>query len=227
MMVGTFTMPGGLEAVTLSDPPVWENTPGGIVATPLTVVALLMTPTGVVVAVTFVTAFPEAVARAALVKNDHDVVVVFTLVKAVPNVGATVVTAVPVCPLTPFTTLVDVVLRLAPVRNDPGVVCTPVTALANVGVTPVTTVVPGWPVMPLTALAKVGLTPVTHVSAEAEANSAALRLTRLTEQKRTTSHAPVPPSVHAAPKSQRLIPQRDISSNGGYEAPQRRFCWVL
>src|SRR5262249_44381677 len=38
------------------------------------------------------------------------------------------------------------------------------------------------------------------------------------EQKRTTSHAPVPPSVHAAPKSQRLIPQRDIASNGGCEA---------
>jgi len=97
MMVGTFRMPGGLEAVTLSDPPVWENTPGGIVATPLTVVALLMTPTGVVVAVTFVTAFPDAVVRVAPVKNDPCVVVVCTPVKAVSNVGATAVTAVPVC----------------------------------------------------------------------------------------------------------------------------------
>src|SRR6516165_5719977 len=176
MMVGTFTMPGGLVAVTLFDPPLWENTPGGIVATPLTVVALLMTPTGVVVADTFVTAFPEAVVRAALVKNDPDVVVVFTLVKAVPNVGATAVTAVPVCPLTPFTTLVDVVLRLAPVRNDPGVVCTPVTALAKAGVTAVTTVAPGCPLTSLTALAKVGLTLVTHVAADAEDDSAALRL---------------------------------------------------
>ena len=51
---------------------------------------------------------------------------VCTPVRALPNVGANAVTAVPVCPLTPFTTLVDVVLRLAPVRNDPGVVCTPV-----------------------------------------------------------------------------------------------------
>src|SRR6516165_6964627 len=155
MMVGTFTMPGGLVAVTLSDPPLWENTPGEIVATPLTVVALLMTPTGVVVADTFVTALPEAVVRAALVKNDPDIVVVFTPVRAVPNVGANPVTAVPVCPLTPFTTLVDVVLRLAPVRNDPGVVCTPVTALENVGVTAVTTVAPGCPVTPLMTLAKV------------------------------------------------------------------------
>jgi len=122
--------------------------------------------------------------RVAPVKNDPDVVVVFTLVKALPTVGVTAVTAVPVCPLTPFTTLVDVVLRLAPVRNDPGVVCTPVTALENVGVTPVTTVVPGWPVMPLTALVEVELTPVMHVSAEAEANSAALRLKRLTAERR-------------------------------------------
>ena len=122
--------------------------------------------------------------RDAPVKNDPDVVVVFMLVKAEPNVGATAVTAVPVCPLTPFTTLVDVVLRLAPVRNDPGVVCTPVTALANVGVTPVTTVVPGWPVTPLMTLAKVWFTAVTHVSAEAEANSAALRLMRLTANRR-------------------------------------------
>src|SRR5262249_6860607 len=36
----------------------------------------------------------------------------------------------------------------------------------------------------LTALAKVGLTPVTHVSAEAEANSAALRLMRLTANRK-------------------------------------------
>ena len=114
--------------------------------------------------------------RVAPVKNDPDVVVVFTPVKAVPNVGATAVTAVPVCPLTPFTTLVDVVLRLAPVRNDPGVVCTPVTALAKAGVTAVTTVAPGCPLTSLTALAKVGLTLVTHVAADAEDTSAVLRL---------------------------------------------------
>jgi hypothetical protein len=138
-----------------------------------------MTPTGVVVAVTFVTAFPDAVVRVAPVKNDPCVVVVCTPVRAVPNVGTNPVTAVPVCPLTPFTTLVDVVLRLAPVRNDPGVVCTPVTALENVGVTAVATVMPGAPVTPLTTLAKVELTPVTHVSAEAEDNSAVLRLPTL------------------------------------------------
>src|SRR5262249_30781762 len=184
MMVGTFTMPGGLVAVTLFDPPLWENTPGGIVATPLTVVALLMTPTGVVVADTFVTAFPEAVVRAALGKKDPHVVVGFTLRKTVANVGATAVPAVPVCPLTPFTTLVDVVLRLAPVRNDPGVVCTPVTALENVGVTADTTVMPGAPLTPLTTLVEVWLTPVTHVSAEAEANSAAFKLATLAASRR-------------------------------------------
>src|SRR5262249_9927493 len=135
-----------------------------------------MTPTGVVIADTFVTAFPEAVARAALVKNDPDVVVVFTLVKAVPNVGATAVTAVPVCPLTPFTTLVDVVLRLAPVRNDPGVACTPVTAWPRGGVTPVTGVVPGPPPTPFRKWARVAVPPVTHVVAEAEENGGALRL---------------------------------------------------
>jgi hypothetical protein len=135
-----------------------------------------MTPTGVMVAVTFVTAFPEAVVRAAPVKNDPEVVVVFTPVRAEPNVGATAVTAVPVCPLTPFTTLVDVVLRLAPVRNDPGMVCTPVTALENVGVTADTTVMPGAPLTPLTTLVKPVFTSVTHVAAEAEDNSPALRL---------------------------------------------------
>ena len=98
--------------------------------------------------------------RVAPVKNDPDVVVVFTLVKALPTVGVTAVTAVPVCPL----------------RNDPGVVCTPVTALAKVGDTAVTTVVPGVPLTPLTTLAKVEVTPVTHVAAEAEDNSPALRL---------------------------------------------------
>jgi hypothetical protein len=38
--------------------------------------------------------------------------------------------------------------------------------------------------MPLTTLAKVWFTAVTHVSAEAEANNAALRLTRLTANRR-------------------------------------------
>jgi hypothetical protein len=61
-------MPGGLEAVTSSDWPFWENTPFPIVATVLTVVALLTTPTGVMVADTFVTAFPEVVARVAPVE---------------------------------------------------------------------------------------------------------------------------------------------------------------
>jgi hypothetical protein len=131
------------------------------------------------VAVTFVTAFAEAVVSVAPVRNDPEVVVVFTPVRAVPNVGATAVTAVPVCPLTPFTTLLDVVLRVAPVRNDPGVVCTPVTALENVGVTADTTVMPGAPLTPLTTLAKVGLTPVIQVAAEAEDNSPALRLPKV------------------------------------------------
>jgi hypothetical protein len=129
-----------------------------------------------VVEVTPVTAVPVAGLRVAPVKNDPEVVVVFTPVRALPNVGTNPVNAVPVCPLTPFTTLVDVVLRLAPVRNDPGVVCTPVTALENVGVTADTTVVPGAPLTPLTTLAKVAVTPVTHVAAEAEDNSPALRL---------------------------------------------------
>jgi hypothetical protein len=123
--------------------------------------------------------------RVAPVKNDPCVVVVCTPVRALPNVGATAVTAVPVCPLTPFTTLVDVVLRLAPVRNDPGVVCTPVKAVAIVGVTDVTTGVPGGPgVIPFTTLAEVELTPVTHVSAQAVDNSAAFRLTTLTVSRR-------------------------------------------
>ena len=114
--------------------------------------------------------------RVAPVKNDPDVVVVFTLVKALPTVGVTAVTAVPVCPLTPFTTLVDVVPRLAPVRNDPGVVCTPVTALAKVGDTAVTTVVPACPLTLFMTLAKVAVVPVTHVAADADDNSGALRL---------------------------------------------------
>src|SRR5262249_53489521 len=83
------------------------------------------------------------------------------------------------------TTLVDVVLRLAPVRNDPGVVCTPVTALAKAGVTAVTTVVPGCPLTPFTTLVKAELTPVTHVSAEAADHSTAFRMTTLTESRRT------------------------------------------
>ena len=137
-----------------------------------------------VVEVTPVTAVPVAGLRVAPVKNDPEVVVVFTPVRAVPNVGATAVTAVPVCPLTPFTTLVDVVLRLAPVRNDPGVVCTPVKAGAVVGVTAVTTLMPGAPATPLTTLVKPVFTSVTHVAAEAEDNSAAFRLATLTPSRR-------------------------------------------
>jgi hypothetical protein len=148
-----------------------------------------------VVGVTLVTAVPVTGTRAALVKNDPDVVVVFTLVKALPTVGVTAVSAVPVCPVTPFTTLVDVVPRVAPVRNDPGVVCTPVKAVAIVGITDVnrrdgthldvTTGVPGGPgVIPFTTLAEVELTPVTHVSAQAVDNSAAFRLTTLTVSRR-------------------------------------------
>jgi hypothetical protein len=75
LTTGTFWIPGGLVAITTSDPPLWTNVPPGFVATTLTVVALLMTPTGVVVADTFVTAFPEVVARVAPVKNDPCVVV--------------------------------------------------------------------------------------------------------------------------------------------------------
>ena len=100
---------------TLSDPLVWENTPGGIVATPLTVVALLMTPTGLVVAVTFVTAFPDAVVRVAPVKNDPCGRGLYACQRGVEcrrhcrHCGARL-------PMTPFTTLVDVVPRLMP-RN--------------------------------------------------------------------------------------------------------------
>src|SRR5262245_35043241 len=101
----------------------------------------------------------------------------------VPVVRDPLAIALPGVPVVTLVTAVPVVPP-ALVKNEFCVVCTPVTALANVGVTPVTTVVPGWPVMLLTALAKVGLTPVTHVSAEAEANSAALRLTRLTANRR-------------------------------------------
>ena len=43
-------------AITLPDPPARKNVPPGFDAGTLTVVALLTTPTGVVVAVTFVTA---------------------------------------------------------------------------------------------------------------------------------------------------------------------------
>jgi hypothetical protein len=147
--------------------------PTFVTAVPGVAVTLVTAVPGV--AVTLVTAVPVARLRVAPVKNDPDVVVVFTPVKAVPNVGATAVTAVPVCPVTPFTTLVDVVLRLAPVKNGVCVVCTPVTASANVGVTAVTTVAPGCPPTPFTTFAKVDVTPVTQVAADAEDNSAALR----------------------------------------------------
>jgi hypothetical protein len=70
------------------------------------------------------------------------------------------------------------------VKNEFCVVVTPVTALANVGFTSVTTVAPGCPLTSLTALAKAGLTPVTHVSAEAEANSAAFKLATLAASRR-------------------------------------------
>jgi hypothetical protein len=59
-----------------------------------------------------------------------------------------------------------------------------VKADAIVGVTDVTTPTPGCPLTPLTTLVEVWLTPVRHVSAEAEANNAALRLTRLTANRR-------------------------------------------
>jgi hypothetical protein len=62
--------------------------------------------------------------------------------------------------------------------------CPVAVTVANVGVTDVTTVAPGVPLTPLMASVKVGLTLVTHVSAEAEANSAALRLMRLTANRR-------------------------------------------
>ena len=137
-----------------------------------------------VVGVTLVTAVPVTGLRVAPVRKEPDVVVVFTPVRAVPNVGTNPVNAVPVCPLTPFTTLVDVVLRLAPVRNDPGVVCTPVKAGAVVGVTAVTTLMPGAPATPLTTLVKPVFTSVTHVAAEAEDNSAAFRLATLTPSRR-------------------------------------------
>jgi hypothetical protein len=81
-----------------------------MVATVLTVVPLLITPTAEVVAVTLVTALPEVVARFAPVRNDPCVAVVCTLVKALPNVGVTAVTtAAPGCPVTLFTTSVKVI----------------------------------------------------------------------------------------------------------------------
>jgi hypothetical protein len=67
-------------------------------------------------------------------------------------------------------------LRAALVKNGTALGVTPFTAEAIVGATSVTTVVPCCPLTPFTTLAKVWFTPVTHVSAEAEANSAALRL---------------------------------------------------
>ena len=62
-----------------------------------------------------------------------------------------------------------------------------VTALAFVDVMPVTTVVlgcPGCPPTLFTTSTLFSFTPVTHVSAEAEANSAVLRLMRLTANRR-------------------------------------------
>ena len=47
-------------AITLSDPPFWKNNPGATVATPLTVCGIVEDADCVVLAVTFVTAFPEA-----------------------------------------------------------------------------------------------------------------------------------------------------------------------
>ena len=64
-------------------------------------------------------------------------------------------------------------LRAALVKNGTALGVTPFTAEAIVGATSVTTVVPCCPLTPFTTLAKVWFTPVTHVSAEAEANSAA------------------------------------------------------
>jgi hypothetical protein len=58
-----------------------------------------MTPIGVIVGITFVTAFPDVVARVAPVKNEPCVAVVCTLVRALPKVGFTAVTAAPVCPV--------------------------------------------------------------------------------------------------------------------------------
>jgi hypothetical protein len=89
-------------------------------------------------------------------------------------------------------------LRAALVKNGTALVVTPFTAGAIVGVTAVTTVWPGAPLTSPTTLAKVGFTPVTHVSAEAEANSAALRLTRLAANRkarpvmRLSLHQPMP-----------------------------------
>src|SRR5262249_53689897 len=102
-------------------------------------------------------------------------------------------------------------LRAALVKNGTAPVVTPFTAGAIVGFTSVTTVAPGCPLTSLTALAKAGLTPVTHVSAEAEANSAAFRLATLTlsKRKRPVMFFPQPvvwppcinrhPAHHAAP----------------------------
>jgi hypothetical protein len=188
----------------------------GVAVTPVTavpVVGVTLAAAVPVVGVTLATAVPVMSWRAtpAPVKNDPDVVVVFTLVKALPTVGVTAVTAVPVCPVTPFTTLVRVVLRPAPVRNDPGVVCRPVTAAAIVGVTPVTTVTPGSPLTSLTTLAKVDVTPVTQVTADAEDNSAALR----------------PPTVNVAKMRRKTKPLRGPVSRKQRMPTNQSAAWVV
>jgi hypothetical protein len=75
----------------------------------------------------------------------------------------------------------ELVVRVAPVKNEARVevVWTLVSALSKVGVT-VVTATPVRGVTLLTTLAKVVLTPVTHVSADAEAIAATLRLRALT-----------------------------------------------
>jgi hypothetical protein len=95
-------------------------------------------------------------------------------------------------------------LRVALVKKRPVFGVTLVKAADTiVGVTAVTTVVPGCPLTPLTTLVEVWLTPVTHVSAEAEANSPALRLTRLTASRRGRPAMRL--SLHQSMRAQRGV----------------------
>jgi hypothetical protein len=116
-------------------------------------------------------------------------VALVTAVPVVPGLRAALVTAFP-----------KTGLRFALVKNGAALVVTPFTAGAIVDFTSVTTVAPGCPLTSFTALAKVGFTPVTHVSAEAEANSAAFRLATLTVSKRKRPVMFPPPGSTDTPR---------------------------
>jgi hypothetical protein len=106
------------------------------------------------------------------------------------------------------------VVALVKNGNGPGLAVTFVKAADIVGVMPVTTVVP-CAVAPLMTLAKVAVVPVRHVAAEAEDDSAALRLPTVnvarsvwfeadvnsankTAARRGTSRFAIPPAIVCA-----------------------------